>query len=680
MTAPYAFEVEVIESERCFPIIGWGKKRLPTDRPEWADRGGKHGHTKQELDGKLPDGCVWTGEWRLIVDNKSTDLDGWEYAIDFPQQFHKSMSHLTDYVRRRVWVRSAHVTVAALEGKGVPRDQDFECFLISPQKKASDDKGGNACATGCGLVFSLLNPKKPCCFCNRYFCFACAKPRDQVSGACCEKCLSAELERMKRAAEAEAARQEALRLQLEVIAKDMIATCDDEAVQRDLVLDEQKQRFASIEAQQVQEYNSKDCIKLERERLALLDKIGSSRTPRCVSVTLTVHNAKDLELPIKAKAFPAAHALRISLRVAGTETAVFSDLFALSPAPTFRFETFLSMADDSRPVLATIECVNRGLIHELDSFVPVAVAALDLRHPYQSVLKEVSNQLVYKETLSNVGIACFDASGQQSLESMIFVGWVLEVHELDETIFCDTCGRSMGRCRCSPEVHAARRAKIAAEEAQREAEIYAARQARYAKKLAEEEAERARKMKLLLAEHEKQRQDFVGNEHLERVPIEGSESSGRVEVAKQFQTRRTQIVEKERRQREAMLMIKEHLQEIADSRFTARVTCYQDWLKRATDALERRKRDEELLKAKKVMEEAQGHVASEESTLRDAIIREEGSGIAKILDAHDSELTPLLKKYRMTRTEIVGGTEEQRIKVANNKTKDAACCSACVMM
>ena len=39
------------------------------------------------------------------------DKDGWQYAVDFPRSYHARKS-LTDYVRRRRWVRKCKLTTS----------------------------------------------------------------------------------------------------------------------------------------------------------------------------------------------------------------------------------------------------------------------------------------------------------------------------------------------------------------------------------------------------------------------------------------------------------------------------------------------------------------------------------------------------------------------------------------
>lgn len=95
----------VYQNQRGFPIIGWGKKMLPTDRPRYTMyHKGSVGFERLE-DVNPPAGYEWDGEWELNTKPLSgrRDKDGWEYAIDF----NSTWSHKKGLrsVRRRVLAR-----------------------------------------------------------------------------------------------------------------------------------------------------------------------------------------------------------------------------------------------------------------------------------------------------------------------------------------------------------------------------------------------------------------------------------------------------------------------------------------------------------------------------------------------------------------------------------------------
>ena len=97
-----AGEIRVWENERWYPIVGWGKKLLPTDRAVWSSDDGRSELQQPSAtkinppsDDPPPAGCKWTRAW---------DHGGWFHAKDFPADFHPTMSKL-DCVRRRCWTR-----------------------------------------------------------------------------------------------------------------------------------------------------------------------------------------------------------------------------------------------------------------------------------------------------------------------------------------------------------------------------------------------------------------------------------------------------------------------------------------------------------------------------------------------------------------------------------------------
>eukprot|EP00756_Hemistasia_phaeocysticola_P043645 Hpha_TRINITY_DN17220_c0_g1::TRINITY_DN17220_c0_g1_i1::g.17877::m.17877 len=101
----------VMQTQRWIPVLGWGKKRLPTDPPEWVDM---QGQPRPRDSIQPPPRCRWTSEWEV---DKSTvpDSEGWHYATDWWLTFH-SPTRTGDCVRRRKWCRQwARADTAELE-------------------------------------------------------------------------------------------------------------------------------------------------------------------------------------------------------------------------------------------------------------------------------------------------------------------------------------------------------------------------------------------------------------------------------------------------------------------------------------------------------------------------------------------------------------------------------------
>ena len=101
----------IYENQRWNPLSGFSGTGLPTDRHMWSDRTGLHSTSKESV--RLPwGGWQWSGDW--VVDHHTpggTDQDGWQYAVDFPAEYHAQPS-FTDYVRRRRWARLCSLTTS----------------------------------------------------------------------------------------------------------------------------------------------------------------------------------------------------------------------------------------------------------------------------------------------------------------------------------------------------------------------------------------------------------------------------------------------------------------------------------------------------------------------------------------------------------------------------------------
>ncbi|GAB6031582.1 tectonin beta-propeller repeat containing [Chamberlinius hualienensis] len=99
----------IYENQRWNPLTGFSYRRLPTDRYAWSDRTGILECTKENT--KLPSmHWQWTTEWLIDFNTPGgVDQEGWQYAKDFPMAYHGHKG-LTDYVRRRRWVRKCKLT------------------------------------------------------------------------------------------------------------------------------------------------------------------------------------------------------------------------------------------------------------------------------------------------------------------------------------------------------------------------------------------------------------------------------------------------------------------------------------------------------------------------------------------------------------------------------------------
>lgn len=98
---------EIYENQRYFPLGGWGKKMLPSDRSKYSLRDGLAGPDgwPTNPDAPAPAGWMWRpgSKWEVEV-TEDTSEDGFEYAFDFPASYYKQCAP-THFVRRRRWVR-----------------------------------------------------------------------------------------------------------------------------------------------------------------------------------------------------------------------------------------------------------------------------------------------------------------------------------------------------------------------------------------------------------------------------------------------------------------------------------------------------------------------------------------------------------------------------------------------
>jgi tectonin beta-propeller repeat-containing protein 1 len=83
---------------------------FPTDRYTWSDETGKERRRKEEC--SLPTSQFqWSTDWQIDFSTPcGVDNDGWQYAIDFPRNYHAIKTSL-DFVRRRRWCRKCKTRI-----------------------------------------------------------------------------------------------------------------------------------------------------------------------------------------------------------------------------------------------------------------------------------------------------------------------------------------------------------------------------------------------------------------------------------------------------------------------------------------------------------------------------------------------------------------------------------------
>lgn len=105
MDVPIRVKEESYENERWYPVEGFSKSLLPTDRPKFSNVDGTVDRTIDKI--RLPSmAWNWENDWHLDLtfNGQNLDHDGWTYALDFPATFQGKKSWNT-CVRRRKWMR-----------------------------------------------------------------------------------------------------------------------------------------------------------------------------------------------------------------------------------------------------------------------------------------------------------------------------------------------------------------------------------------------------------------------------------------------------------------------------------------------------------------------------------------------------------------------------------------------
>lgn len=97
------------ENQRWNPLSGFAPKGLPTDRPMWSDVTGRVEITKDSV--RPPSKAwQWVNDWNIDYTTPGgVDSAGWQYAVDFPFDYHPEKA-FTDYARRRKWYRKCRLS------------------------------------------------------------------------------------------------------------------------------------------------------------------------------------------------------------------------------------------------------------------------------------------------------------------------------------------------------------------------------------------------------------------------------------------------------------------------------------------------------------------------------------------------------------------------------------------
>eukprot|EP01060_Flectonema_neradi_P031533 TRINITY_DN480_c0_g4_i1.p1 TRINITY_DN480_c0_g4~~TRINITY_DN480_c0_g4_i1.p1 ORF type:complete len:660 (+),score=103.76 TRINITY_DN480_c0_g4_i1:48-2027(+) len=131
----YPLEVHVFENQRRMPMKGFvNRPRLPADIDEWTDLYLAGPVVKENLE--APRKGKWTSEW--TIEKSGTDDEGWEYAHAYHMHSYHPSCKMTDFVRRRRWIRkyednegNTTTDTEPGDGKAVPDCQScFKKFTV----------------------------------------------------------------------------------------------------------------------------------------------------------------------------------------------------------------------------------------------------------------------------------------------------------------------------------------------------------------------------------------------------------------------------------------------------------------------------------------------------------------------------------------------------------------------
>lgn len=620
-------DIVLVETERYFPLIGWGKRRLPTDRPQWADKSGKHHATLEDADAIIAaNHFIWsdvTPKWVVYKAAHETDEDGWSYSVDFPMEFH-DRKHSTDFVRRRFWMRSA-VTAGPVKPDAVHLSADLSS-LTSTRR------------------FLML-------------------PADVAELHHREHDLEAALLLLD-TSECQS-REEVQRFWLEIT----------ERVVGDTIRD-----WARVDRMDLVAAATRLALETDCKRTQLLDQWSSLKGPRQAALDLSISSVKNLIIPNRI--VPNAYCLRLSVRILSNNVTLHSEPVSVSANPVFNFKTFIVLENDSHPILITIEAVGHGFVDLIAEPEGLAMIPLSLRSNFASLQRTVSDANVYQEK-ADVSLSCLDPTGEVETTTSVRVSWVLVPRESDFIEFCDDCGLMAKRCSCAPDVVEARSNRRCREEAKRQAEIYAARTARVAKAKAEEEKRLRKEAERKLAELQELIEVLSQSESDDRAHKSREEDVERTALETRQREARLRIEAAARKKDRLRLFFKIRIDELMDQRLACALEVYSGWRQVVVQAKEARTRRAEQDRVAALLcslqQDEQVHRQQwqiREATERNHIVTSETSGREAIAGTAADQERMLSSSAALV--DVVRVTQDDKDIVQQVKKDDkskAGCCS-----
>lgn len=503
-------EFTVLETERLFPLFGWGSKRLPSDRPAWANLNGKQaGNTlkvSSALDEEQHNWMEWDGDWELRIHPEETDKDGWQYSIDFPQTFH-AHKKASDFVRRRMWTRRSHSVRSMAQASNLHLSKELQAFV------------------------------------TRKSFFPCAKDLSALQNLEATLALQTEL-------------NETLEFNIrEAIARDEVCDCEE-------IWWHQLHNWAEADRLDICQAMRDNAKSLATAQSDLLDKWTSKRGPRQSAIEIRIESAENVPC-----GFATTHKLRVAVKFLSNDVEICSDVERFASHPTFKtFSAFAVVPDDTKPILITLEAVAHGVAELVTEPIAIGVAPFNPRAKYPNLVREVdATTLVFTERGRAV-LNCLDERGREQTAINIKVSWVLEPRELTEIEFCEVCGSMIRLCSCTQSEIEARQREHAVAEAQRQAEIYAARADRLAKQRAEQDALFKERREQQQRAFEKQQATLGASEADDRSSLCRSAEEEYLGIARRWKES-VKRLEFEARKREVLRVVfKIRLDEVQDER------------------------------------------------------------------------------------------------------------------
>ena len=510
------YVVDVYESERKYPLSGFGEKRLPGDPPRFTNYLFNVNRPLEQVSKELPLHCKWLSEWAVSHD-KGTDADGWMYGKEFkdaPSDC-KPKDDGSSRIRKRLWRRVFQVMEQFEEEsvlfaplfRSVIMDQclgnsDITADLIKQGDSAGrprsiatrshrsqsttgstisshplcflyikDEDAPKCMNNDCGKVFTLVRRRHHCMSCGRIYCGSCSPKREEFNNTrVCKLCLLLEDTRI---------------LEMDKLSHLIEATVNLEGGTRDAISDMQASEMASIEEREllarIHQLNIEDEMILrtdhetkEERQNHLIDIWEAKRAKggRSGAATVTITECMNI-----SKLGPSVW---IEISHASNPSSTHRSEPYPNPNPKYKYTAYTLVADDREPFIISVIAKGKMLSK------PKQVAQVSFysnegnASRKANVKREAHKDGQYVER-GDEDLTLLSTSGSK-LESGLMVSWKIDFRdkEPDRVDFCTDCHHMLDMCICEETV---RKRRLEAERLQAlkdERDIFMARERRRA--------------------------------------------------------------------------------------------------------------------------------------------------------------------------------------------------------